>query len=267
MKKLAINFENVLTVKKELNKPLNEVFNLLKSSGISALDIMYDRVKNNEYYSDILSAGFTINTVFHVSDLGVKNNFSKELEIVDFCANRNIKRIFLITKQNAFDKDSVYKKNIIQNLRRIVKYASNYNIVITIENFGNESSPFSTINNLLDYLKSVKGLGLTLDIGNFLLAGEKPYHSYERLKEYVSNVHLKDRGIVDNNERFVIEDISGNKTSVLPLGKGQCEIGKIVNDIIKSGINCDYCLEFDFKSDKIFEDCKESAMYFFTELN
>ncbi len=263
MKKLAINFENVLTIKKELNKPLLEVLTILKNNGVSALDISYDKAINNEYYSQIISAGFIINTVYYLSDLSVKNNFSKEMEIVDFCSNRNIKRIFLVTKLD----ENLKEKNIIQNLRRIVKYASNFNVLITIENFGYENSPFSKLNNLLGYLKAVKGLGLTFDIGNFYLVNENPYNCLQALKEYVSNVHLKDRKLVKNPNEFSLDDINGNKTIVVSLGMGDCEVNKILNDLKDGAVNCDYCLEFDFKSERIYDKCIESAINFFTELN
>ena len=58
MKKLAINFENVLSVQSDLNKTLNETFKYMKNAGISALDVKYERFFDDpNLYSEILIAG------------------------------------------------------------------------------------------------------------------------------------------------------------------------------------------------------------------
>ena len=135
MKKLAINYENVISVQKDLNQTLNQTFKYLKNAGISALEVRYDRFfENPNLYSEILIAGMTVASVFYMGDLGVSDNYAKELEVIDFCAEHKIGNIMLLTQPKIspeLDLDKYYF-NLKQNLRRIVNYASIYGVKIGI---------------------------------------------------------------------------------------------------------------------------------------
>ena len=50
MRKLGINFENVLSVKEELNINLLQTLNKLKSVGITSLDVKYERLVGENSY-------------------------------------------------------------------------------------------------------------------------------------------------------------------------------------------------------------------------
>lgn len=266
MKKLAINYENVLSVQADLSKTLNETFKYMKNAGISALDVKYERFfEDPNLYSEILIAGMTISSVFYVGDLGVADNYMKELEIIDFCADHKIGDIMLLTKpalSDNLDKEK-YLFNLKQNLRRIVNYAKIYGVRIGIENFGKSDSIFSSVDCLKDILNSVKGLYLVYDSGNFFLANENPYDAFVTFKDKISRVHLKDRGISKGDGRNEQASINGEVTAVYPLGEGDSEIDKIIKEI--GDFEC--CLEFDFVSNNLLEDIEKSAIYYLSEGN
>ena len=266
MKKLAINFENVLSVKSDLNKTLNETFKFMKNAGISALDVRYERFfEDPNLYSEILIAGMTVSSVFYMGDLGLADNYTKELEIIDFCADHKIWDIMLLTKPVLSEKIDMekYLFNLKQNLRRIVNYAKIYGVRIGIENFGKQDSVFSTVNYLSDILNSVKGLYLVYDSGNFFLAGENPYDAFTAFKSKISRVHLKDRGISKGDGKNEQQAVNGEITAVYPLGEGNSEIDKIIKEIGEF----DCCLEFDFVSNNLLEDIEKSAIYYLSERN
>ena len=65
MNKLGINFENVLSIKAELNITLLETLKKLKSIGVSSLDVKFERLTGeNSYMKEILSSGIGIGSVF-----------------------------------------------------------------------------------------------------------------------------------------------------------------------------------------------------------
>lgn len=266
MKKLAINFENVLSVKADLSKTLNETFKYMKNAGISALDVKYERFfEDPNLYSEILIAGMTVSSVFYMGDLGLADNYTKELEIIDFCADHKIGDIMLLTKpclSENIDKDK-YLFNLKQNLRRIVNYAKIYGVKIGIENFGKRDSVFSSVEDVKDILNSVKGLYLVYDSGNFFLANENPYDAFVTFKDKISRVHIKDRGFAKGDGRYEQPDVNGNLTAVFPLGEGGSEVCKILNEI--GDFEC--CLEFDFLSNNLLEDIEKSAIYCLSEGN
>ncbi len=266
MKKLAINYENVLSVKSDLNKTLNETFKYMKNAGISALDVKYERFfEDPNLYSEILIAGMTVSSVFYIGDLGIADNYTKELEIIDFCADHKINDIMLLTKPALNEVNNVdkYLFNLKQNLRRIVNYAKIYGIRVGIENFGREDSVFSSVKNLSDILNSVKGLYLVYDSGNFFLANEDPYDAFVTFKNKISRVHIKDRGISKGDGRNEQPNLSGQLTAVYPLGEGDSNVAKILSEA--QDFEC--CLEFDFVSRDLLEDIEKSAIYYLSEAN
>lgn len=268
MKKLAINYENVLTIKNDLNRTLNETFKLLKNVGISSLDVRYDRFfENKSLYSEILIAGMSVSSVFYVGDLGISENYAKEMEIVDFCAEHKIPYVMLLTKpkyDKVEDKDK-YLSNIKQNLRRIVNYANIYNIKVGIENFGVSNSVFSSLENVKNILNSVRGLYIVFDSGNFFLAGENPYECYKALEDRISKVHLKDRGLSDDKGRSEQISVSGEATCVYPLGEGGSNVLEILNRMKETGVFYECSLEFDFTAHDFYEDVEKSAIYYYSE--
>ena len=266
MKKLAINFENVLSVQSDLKKSLNETFKYMKNAGISALDVKYERFFDNpNLYSEILIAGMTVSSVFYIGDLGLADNYTKELEVIDFCADHKIGDIMLLTKPSLNENIDIekYLFNLKQNLRRIGNYAKIYGVRIGIENFGREDSVFSSVKNLTDILNSVKGLYLVYDSGNFFLANENPYDAFVTFKDKISRVHIKDRGISKGDGRNEQPNLSGEMTAVYPLGEGGSDVQKILNE----AHDYECCLEFDFVSHNLLEDIEKSAIYYLSEEN
>lgn len=53
---------------------------------------------------------------------------------------------------------------------------------------------FSGLNALLWYLEEVPGLKCTFDTGNFVTHNDDLYAAWAALKDYVTHVHVKDRG-------------------------------------------------------------------------
>ena len=83
---------------------------------------------------------------------------------------------------------------IAEGLRRITELASKEGVSVTVEDFDNVSSPLSGLNALLWYLEEVPGLKCTFDTGNFVTHNDDLYAAWTALKNYVTHVHVKDRG-------------------------------------------------------------------------
>lgn len=81
---------------------------------------------------------------------------------------------------------------IAEALREIVAYADERQVVVTVEDFPRLVYPLGTIQEIQYILDNVPGLKLTLDNGNFYPAGEDVLEAYEKFKDVIYNVHLKD---------------------------------------------------------------------------
>lgn len=85
----------------------------------------------------------------------------------------------------------VTRRNYIGGLREAVKIAGDAGVILTIENFPGESSPFVTSDDVLEAIEAVPGLKLTFDNGN-AFTGEDPVRSFERCARHVVHAHFKD---------------------------------------------------------------------------
>ena len=255
MNKVGINFENVLTMTNELNISVIESLSKLKMLGITSLDVKYERlVGENSYLKDILISNFSIGSIFAFCPLHEQNNIKKALEIVDFCAEYKVKEIMLITEiiDSGYTPDMVF--NLKQNLRRIVKYAENFGVLIGLENVGLQGYPVRMIENCVDFVKSVKGVQIVFDGGNFLMANENVVEASKILSPYVQRLHFKNFKF--DNGKFVEASTSG----------GDIDYLTIFNTIKNSYTNIPIVIEFPFEAQKVYDLIKESAMFVQTEM-
>ncbi len=267
MKKLGINFENVLAIKEELNINVLQTLYKLKSIGITSLDVKYERlIGENSYLKEILISGLSVDSIFAFCPLGEQNNLKKALEIVDFAVEYKVKQIMFLPEfiNGGYDELAVY--NLKQNLRRVVKYAETFDVSIGIENVGVKNYPFNDEASTLDVLKSVKGLHLIFDGGNFLLYDVDPLTAVSSLAPYVQRYHLKDRSLSVCLDDFTEDTVSGKKSTVAEAGKGDCSLLKVYENIKQFFPAVPLVLEFPFGEKNIFEKVEKSAMYVHTEM-
>lgn len=81
---------------------------------------------------------------------------------------------------------------LIKNLKEIVKLGRKYGIKIGLEN--SHSSPRLCIRpkDLLGVVNSVKGLGITFDVGHANIINLDPTEYFKKVKEFVINIHIHD---------------------------------------------------------------------------
>ncbi|MBQ3235414.1 MAG: sugar phosphate isomerase/epimerase, partial [Clostridia bacterium] len=261
MKRLGINFENVLSVKEELNINVLQALYKLKSVGITSLDVKYERlIGENSYLKEILISGLTIGSIFAFCPFYEQDNIQKAIEIIDFAIEYKVKEIMFLPdfKKGGYTTDDI--AIVKQNLRRVVKYAEAFDISIGIENVGSLDYPFYDIETTVDVLKAVKGLHLIFDGGNYILSGVNPLTAIYPLAPYVQRYHLKDRklgeALFDYNELTT----GGKPSYVAVAGEGEAELLKVYENIKQYFPSVPLVLEFPFGEKNLFEKIEKSAM-------
>lgn len=267
MKKLGTNFENVLTIAKEFNIDVLSALYKVKNLGITSLDVRYDRVTGeNSYIKDIISSGLTMESLWGFCPFNDKDNIQKALSMVDFAYGNNIKEIMFLPDfiEGGYTEEDL--ANVKTNLRRIVKYASAFGIQINIENVGSLSFPFNDEKSTLNVLKSVKGLGLVFDGGNFLLNDIKAIDCIKSLAPYVIRYHLKDRIYGNSDGDFIETTTNGKNSYVTAVGYGECDCLEVLK-VIKEYFNeVPIVIEFPAKEIKLYDKFEKSTMYVLTEM-
>ncbi len=253
MKTLGISYENVINIAKQNNYTISQALSLLKLNGYSAVDVNYNLLStSDQHFSTIYQNGFTISSVVLNSCLTKELNVIYELNAIDFCLHYNLNNIIISLQDFIVNENSL--SILKKNLRRIVKYANNFNVKISVLNSISKDNLYSE-QMLLDLVKSVKGLMLSLDICALFSHNKTPFCSEEAFYKFVNKVYIND--VKFDNEGIEYCSLFNGETSVL--------------NNIKNFKKLDNTIDFAIFS--IFESCEiekiliNSALNFLMEIN
>lgn len=103
----------------------------------------------------------------------------------------------ILPEEHAFCEKAGRQKLLdmtVEGLTRAVEAAKKYGITIGFENTPQDFKPLASLEDVQYVLEHVPGLGLIFDTGNFRVADTKcdEMAIYERLKNYIVRIHLKD---------------------------------------------------------------------------
>ena len=118
-----------------------------------------------------------------------------------------------------FMERSLCIRSMREALTELVQYARQFGVEVTLEDFDDNRSPCSRMNELLWFMRNVPGLRCTFDMGNFAFGYENVMEAYELLKRYIVHVHCKDRG----------SEGSGLKS--VPTGSGYIPVAQLVRKL------------------------------------
>jgi sugar phosphate isomerase/epimerase len=105
------------------------------------------------------------------------------------------------------------KAILVKNLRELVNSAKKFEIEINLENSWRETVCVKP-NELLEIVRLVPGLKIVLDVGHANVAGLDPIKFFEKVRKYLSAVHVHDN--------------KGNFDEHLPIGKGNIKFREFV---------------------------------------
>lgn len=82
---------------------------------------------------------------------------------------------------------------MVEGLRRAVKYEKEKGIDVALEDFDGIEAPYCTIAGMEYFMNEVPGLKCAFDTGNFVMYEEDEIEAFEKLKDRICTLHLKDR--------------------------------------------------------------------------
>jgi len=128
-----------------------------------------------------------------------------------------------------------------KTLSAVVKFGKKYDVNICLENHANPSSPCFFVDDLLNVVKSVDDLKITLDIGHVNLTGIPMLEYYRKVKDYVINIHVHDNDGTSDQHKCI--------------GEGNIDFRPIFEDFKKNNYNGPFILEI-FTHEKLIEGKK-----------
>jgi sugar phosphate isomerase/epimerase len=112
----------------------------------------------------------------------------------------------------------VTRRNYIRGLQEAIGFARQAGVALTVENFPGAASPFVISSHVLEAVREVPGLKITLDNGNVSTGGELPGVSFARCAEHVVHAHFKDWDLAVPGEGM--EGLDGRWYKAALIGEG-----------------------------------------------
>ena len=87
---------------------------------------------------------------------------------------------------------NIQREYIIKHLEKVINYATEKNIIVTVEDFPGRNAPFLIADDIIEAHKILPDLWYTYDSGNMLTGLEDPIVNFLKTKDFVKFMHFKD---------------------------------------------------------------------------
>lgn len=274
--KISVFYDHITQAMEQANRSLDDLLGEIKKDGIDGVEINYSQFARDK--SNILSAlgkaGLQISCIYESYDWGNDSNIEQAKKQVCLAKENGVSNILVIpgflTEQEAallnncsksYEETASFmeKSESIQNMKRalteLTDYAAQTGVFVTLEDFDQETAPFSQMNQLKWFMENVPELRYTLDTGNFAYSDENVEAAYELLSDKIVHVHCKDRGIQGEPKGKFHRGMR-----VCAVGQGYIPIKELVRKIEAKGYGGFFAIEhFDAPDQMAY--IKESAAY------
>lgn len=217
--KISAFYYNVLRACEETGKSLEEILNIFKAEGLSALE--FNCMDVTEEISEILDkVGLGISSLYRSVRLSEGIELEKGMQLVEKAAQLGCKNVMVVPGIYPEDSDmEEAKTRIYDGLSKIAAYSEQKQIRVTIEDFDCERTTLGSAEDMHWYGSRIPNLYYTFDTGNFsdLNCLQKHFHV---LKHKIVHVHCKDYTLQPIFTQKVHISSSGTRLYGAPFGCG-----------------------------------------------
>lgn len=266
--KIAVFYEHIAEAAQQENiTPVKSIYEKVKSFGIDAVEIDYERaVKEEDFlFRDLKEADLSVSCMYGFFDFVHGSTVEDGKRMVDFADKHDIRKVMLIPgflKKVEFIPFLYQKKldKMIVALTNFCEYAKSRNIMVVLEDFDGKEAPFATAEQLSVFLKRIPDLYCAFDTGNFLYSGEDSLKVLPVFLDRIRHVHCKDRTFTAKEGEEPKETVDGKKMYSCAVGSGCIQMKEILDQIIGSGYDGYLSIEH-FGSLNQLSDMEKSAAY------
>ena len=266
--KIAVFYEHIAEAAQQNHiSPVKGLYEKVKSFGIDAVEIDYDRaVKEEEsLFSDLKEADLSVSCMYGFFDFAPQSTIEDGKRMIDFAEKHGIRKVMLIPgflKKVEFIPFFYQKKldKMIVALRNICEYAKSRNVMVVLEDFDGREAPFATAKQLSVFFEKIPDLYCAFDTGNFLYSGEDSLKVLPLFIGRIRHVHCKDRTFTAKEGEEPKETVDGKKMYSCAVGSGCIQMKEILDQIIANGYDGYLSIEHFGSLDQL-SDMEKSAAY------
>ncbi len=137
-------------------------------------------------------------------------------------------------------------EQMAQGFQTAVDLSQSTDITVCFETTPHEALRLSGNDDSLELLNMVPGLGLVLDTANMLPHGDTTIDAYEKLKDWIMYVHLKDVELIDRRTIFSVPEraADGRIMRCTVWGHGEIPIRPLYEKMLQDGYTGQFAIEY-----------------------
>ncbi|MGI6254186.1 MAG: sugar phosphate isomerase/epimerase family protein [Acutalibacter sp.] len=250
MAKLATFYDHIRDIARQENCFVVDALSKARELGIQAVEASANNIlgREDEFGQELAMTDMEISAIPAYFDFGrdqdVKQQATPILEAAQFLG---ASRLLVIpgfwdaedTPQQREDKTA----RMTQCVAQLGELALEYGLSLVMEEYDNKLSPIADIAGVRRFLDDCPSLDCAFDTGNFRFAGEDVLEAYDRLRDRIGHVHLKDRSYTSlmGEEPYLAVDQVGLYPA--PVGAGDLPVAEVMNRLKQDDYDGIYTIE------------------------
>lgn len=235
---------------------IRDIFELAQQNGIPYVDLMNVKGKAiPKYLTAMRETGIRVSCyIASISFFGkedeIRASLCKELKTArDLCAQRMMIVPYLgggnLRQAEHMGREAAIK-TMIDGFRVAVQEGSKFGMPVCFELTPHDELCLSGAEDCLRILHAVDGLELVFDTANMLSHGEDPIAAYEKLKGFITHVHLKDVALKESKKgnSYLERSKDGRVLQCVVWGKGVIPINELYHHLISDGYSGLFAIEY-----------------------
>ncbi len=216
-------------------------------------------------------AGLRVHCVYAGTDFGLTEDsmiqdeqvMDENVQLLTKCGCKNMLTIAAFLRPEEMDRKSdayqLRRERVKKAVAVLAQKCREKGIQLVMEDYDGEKAPFCYDAELFDFVSTVPGVTCAFDTGNFMYACENAGELLPKYLPYVTDVHLKDRGL-EKNDGSPHTALDGTDMYPVPVGDGVLPMEEMMKLLIQNGYTGAFAAEH-FGSGDQMRDMEKSIAF------
>ena len=228
--KLAVFYDHVLRAAEQMGVSIEQALQTVRGMGYTMLEADLDHFDADPALMEKLrAAGFGIANICCFLHFERDDEYARGQRLIDTALRGGAERIMPIPGLFSAENDAAELDRMTASMASLVERAQKAGLDITIEDYDNARSPIHSTRGMLHFLSDQPALGVSFDTGNFRFAAEDVLDAFEKLKDRIRHVHVKDRALKNMAGESNKLALDGTKLYPCAVGEGVLPLETVFN--------------------------------------
>ena len=243
---IAAFFENILQGALAEKLTLREALKRMQDAGMENLYVGTMGIEwakragvEEDVFETCKELGIGIEGMHGFFDFGHHPEDESYRDFIDLAAEHGAGNVLIVPGMIP-DDEQARRGEMLQNMKSVlikaVAYGREKGVAVSMEDIDGMQAPFNCIDGLDWFMQEVEGLQCSFDTGNFVMFSEDELEAFERFRDKICTMHVKDRGTVKLHEGDrVVVCADGTELYPVAVGYGNIRIKEMFTRLKAQG--------------------------------